>query len=99
MKKNSLESSLADTCETMSRTCSEYAEEFEKNVRRAPLTSVLCALAIGYFLQLLPIRRIVLSVAQIAAALVQPLFIVFVLARLFSRISEGQEPRKKKTKE
>lgn len=93
MKKSPLESSLAEFWDTLSESCADCAEKYEKQIRKAPLTSVLCAAAAGYILQFLPIRRVVWGLVRIGTGLIQPAILIFGAVKLASCLQQEKKER------
>jgi len=89
MTNNSLETSLTETCSAMAEACTAYTEECEEKIRRAPLASVLCAAAVGYFLQFLPLTRIVWGLIRTFVWLIQPALLTFGAFKLLSLVKNG----------
>lgn len=105
MKNTPLEESLSQTCDVVAKACTTYTRQYEEQIRRSPIACVLSAVAIGYFLQFLPLRRLGLGLIRVAASLIQPALLLFGLLKLLSSItqeaetplvSEEKKPRSKK---
>ncbi len=54
----------------------------ENNIRQSPTTAVLIAVAVGYFLHLLPIRAILVTKVRVISALAPPALFIFGAAKL-----------------
>jgi hypothetical protein len=66
-------------------------------VRESPGTSVLCAIALGYFLRQVPIGTFLGGIARLLAAFARPAILLFGAAKLFEflqREARGRRQRK-----
>ncbi len=74
-----LSSSLRDVRQ---RTRRRY-QEFENQIRKSPTTSLLGAVAVGYLLQRMPVRAILVTQVRVLAALTPPALFLFGAAKLY----------------
>jgi hypothetical protein len=82
LSKAPVRSFTGDWAQTWSR--------LEERVRQQPGTYVLMALAVGYVLQVIPFRSLLLLILRLSFILLRPavfLFCVFLLAKEISRAS------------
>lgn len=79
---------LGSAQETARRTYQEY----EGCVRESPGSSMLCAVAAGYFLRLLPIGAILSAFARIVGALVKPAVLLFGASKVFELLNRPDPP-------
>ena len=63
----------------------------ENRIRRSPASSVLGAVAAGYFLHRMPVRAILVTQVRVLSALVPPALFLFGAAKLYSFLQK-QEP-------
>lgn len=89
MSESSLDTSIEEIREKVSRAYSDCSLECAERIRRAPLASVLGAAALGYFLQFLPLRQIVGGLLRVIVGLVKPALIVFGVLKVISCLKNG----------
>lgn len=106
MSASSLEASLAEACDTVSQAYADCSQRCEAKIRRAPLTSVLCAAVGGYLLQFFPVRRIITGLIGVLFFLVKPAALLLASFKLLSVLQQTKHaksvksatPRKKQTR-
>ena len=80
---NSIDSGVASVLRTAQDTVRKSYEEYEGCVREAPGSSLACAVALGYFMRILPIGAVLAGVARLVAALAKPAILLFGAAKLY----------------
>jgi len=88
-----MEDSVTSMFRTAQDTVRRSYKECEGSVREAPGSSLLCAVATGYFLRLLPIGAILSGLVHLVAALLKPAILIFGAAKLYNYVQQ-QQPEK-----
>lgn len=68
----------------------ERHEECEDRIRKSPTNAMLGAVAVGYILHRLPLRRILVTKVRVLAALTPPALILFGAAKLFDVLQKKE---------
>lgn len=67
----------------------------ENRIRKSPTSSVLGAVAVGYFLHRMPVRAILVTQVRMLSALTPPALLLFGAAKLYE-VLQKQELAKRK---
>jgi hypothetical protein len=70
-------------------------EKCENRIRKSPASSVLGAVAVGYFLHRMPVRAILVTQVRMLAALTPPTLLLYGAAKLYEFL-QNQELVKRK---
>jgi hypothetical protein len=76
-------------CDARYRIHREY-QNFEEQIRKSPIASVLGAVAAGCLLHRLPVRSILVTQARVISALVPPALFLFGAAKLYDYLLRRQ---------
>ena len=69
--------------------------ECEERVRKSPTTSVLGAVALGYFLRRLPVGSILATQVRVLSALTPPALVLFGAAKLCEFLQSTEHAKRK----
>ena|SRR5436190_12262973 len=93
-----VENGVATAFKTAQKTVQRSLEEYEENIRESPRSALLCAMAFGYFLRLIPLGAILAGLGRLFAAIAKPAILLFGAAKMYeflqaesSRVSEGDD--------
>ncbi len=75
---------VAQTKKKLKSSSTSATRNHEEIIRSAPLASILSAAAFGFFLQLLPLGRIVALFFRVVFALIKPAIVIFGAVKLVS---------------
>jgi len=86
----------ASLCDARHRIQRSYVK-FEDQMRKAPMTSALGAVAVGCLLHRLPVRSILVTQVRVISALIPPALFLFGAAKLYDSLLKRDFMKQSKT--
>jgi hypothetical protein len=75
-----------------SKELREAWEQLEERTRQRPGLHLLVALVVGYFLQLVPFRSLLMLILKLCVLLTRPVLLLVCAFQLVKHVSEGSHP-------